>query len=368
MYIWILLATIMVALSFFNVAPRADKEHALNDIKAATIINRFNAEHSARLHTLECEIIYNRNTQKNGGGAGWDGADGMRTSSYAPVNVTGYEPVYQEFNTYLPVGYLTGNKKKDGSGSNYATGNMKQFVYCLSLSAEEDAGSKPDSEVFIACDAQDDARTKNIGAHRYLVSFAPIPERWLSKDGNLTPLPTFVNLLSNTSGRAASFGWLEYVDGKPKLHGVGAAATRAIRLREKSHTFDDEHKDRFEQRLDENYNYKADLSSKQAGHEKLVAENILISENSAIWRNSELDVCKTKPCMFAYEVFPKTDPACHCYNILENYYGRDRLNLAQCYNDTKHTEIENNDKINVFKDETLKDRELRYKKFESYLK
>lgn len=374
MYIWILLATIMVALSFFNLAPRTDKEHALNEIKAATVVNRFKAEHSARLHTLECEIVYNRNSQSSSGAAGWDGADGnIRRSASGPVEVTDYEPVYTSLKSYLPVGYLTGKKKKDGTGGNYSTSNLRQFVYCLSLDAESDASLKTDSEVFIACDAQDDARTKNIGDHRYLVSVAPIPDRWLTKDGSITPLPTFVNLLSKTHDKTVVFGWLGFDadSGKLKLHGVGSVASRSIKLKNKDHTFDDSYQDTFEQRLDDNYNYKSDLDSKQAGHEKLVAENIILSENSALWRNPVFNDCKATPCMFAYEVFPKTDPACHCYNILKEYYDPDnagRLTLAECYNDTQHPNIENNTQVNAFTKDTLKDRELRYKKFEDYLK
>ena len=59
MYIWILLATIMVALSFFNTSPREDKASVFTEIKASTFINRFRAEHIAYFRTMECEIILN---------------------------------------------------------------------------------------------------------------------------------------------------------------------------------------------------------------------------------------------------------------------------------------------------------------------
>ncbi len=381
MYIWILLATIMVALSFFNVAPRADKEHALNNVKAATIINRFNAEHSARLHTIECEIIYNQSTQQKNGGAGWDGAvDGVRNSASGPVDVSNYEPAYTTFKSYLPVGYAIGNNRKDGSGSNYSTSGMKQFVYCLADTIEtEYTPSTPNNKVFVACNEKSDDRALNIGDHRYLVSFAPIPDRWVSKDASKTPLPTFVNLLSTIPGASASFGWLEWVDGKPKLHGVGAAASRAIKLKDKDHTFDDKHKDLLEQRLDDNYNYKEDLkdssgnASTQARNEKYVSEVVIIPDNSALWRNSAFDsVCKTgNPCMIAFEPFPKTDPACHCYNLIRDAFSN-RINLQKCYNDvydasgSRH--VTNVDKINVFTEQTYQSQSERYTKFKDYLR
>ena len=373
MYIWILLATIMVALSFFNVAPRSDKEHALNEIKAATVVNRFKAEHSARLHALECEIIYNKSSQPESGGEGWDGEEtGLRRSASGPVDVSSYVPAYTTFVSYLPVGYAIGNNRKDGSGTNYSTSGMKHFIYCLAENAEEEVSDTAlDEEVFIACNAQYDERTKNLGERRYLVSFAPIPDRWVSKDGTKTPIPAFVNLLAKTGDKSATFGWLEWVNGGFKLHGVGAAATRAVKLGDKDHTFDDQHKDFFEQRFDADFNYKSDLNSSQARHEKIVSEHVIIPNKSPLWRNSALDVCKEgNPCMFAYEVFPKLDPACRCYNLLRVYYGANgtrKLNLDECYYDA-HKDITNEQKINKFTENTYKSQSERYIKFRSYLR
>ena len=46
MYIWILLATIMVAFSFYNISPRADKENYINEAKTSIIVNRFKMAHA----------------------------------------------------------------------------------------------------------------------------------------------------------------------------------------------------------------------------------------------------------------------------------------------------------------------------------
>ncbi len=308
MYIWILLATIMVALSFFNVAPRADKEHALNEIKAATVVNRFKAEHVAMLRNIECEIILRRNDQY------WDGADDTNpTSASGPVRVTNSTSfiaeglkAYTKFEDHLPVGYMQGNNRKDGTGQNYSISQKEHYVYCLDKPAEStisDASAGQYSGNFISC--RTTATGSNIGYNRYLVSVMPIKDRWVTKDGSKKPLPILTNILAKNPSRTAKLGWSECDESGCVLHGMGA---HAVRLEYTDH--------------DEFGNLKQEL------------HHVILSSQSKIWDNpifKTSGMCYDNTCLFAYEQIPVADTACHCENLIREASGQPRLTTEECY-------------------------------------
>lgn len=315
MYIWILLATIMVALSFFNVAPRADKEHALNEIKAATVVNRFKAEHVAMLRNIECEIILRRNDQY------WDGNSEVNASSASrAVEVTDFTSftagglkAYTNFTDHLPIGYMQGNNRKDGSGQNYSLrGKMRHFVYCLDKPAEStitDASSGQYAGNFISCRTTEEGN--GVGYNRYLVSVMPIRDRWVTKDGSKKPLPILTNILAKTPSRTAKFGWSECSESGCVLHGVGS---HAVRLEYTGH-------DDF-------------------GNVKQEMHHVILSSQSKIWDNpvfkysgnvNDPTSCYYNTCLFAYEQIPVADTACHCENLIRAANGQPRLTMDECY-------------------------------------
>ena len=192
MYIWILLATIMIALSFFNLSPRADKDHALNEIKAATVVNRFQAEHRAMLESMKCEIVLKQNTNS------WDTASSGSSVDITKDKVNGFD--YVKYEDYLPVGY------KDSSDL-----KVKHAVFCLS-----EAANKTDT-TYKKC---------NNSNYVYIVSYAKVPEKWLTQnyDEGVFPLPVLASYLGKANKVGAVYGWTDCDVEGCYLYGVNSAS------------------------------------------------------------------------------------------------------------------------------------------------
>lgn len=410
MYIWILLATIMVALSFYNVSPRADKDHALNEVRAATVSNRFKIEHKAMLKTMECEIMYQRNSgcwdsSSSVETCGMCGNDVTRASATGPVNVSCFNPAYYSHNECAkPCTVTVGNETMQTfwgpvSGNSGGNGNpttpepevtpenpentepgtttttntslnlednvvanynhfMKHvphgyvtdrgrsvfpegiyhFVYCLDEVAERATALN-----YIRCDMKRDANYD--GSHttektlssrtRYLVSFAPIPDKWLSKKDR-SPLPILVNMLAKDSNSDTVFGWT-ICDGqetpKCKLYGLNARHGN-IRKKEDSRRAKGDQKGvsvgirTFEkvQKRDDQGNLVLDeygnpvYETERQTQSDYVLEYEKLPDDSVFWSTDEFkSKCKSTPCMFAYERIPATDIAYHCYNLMVGF-------------------------------------------------
>ena len=154
MYIWILLATIMIALSFFNLSPRADKEGVFTEVKALSLISRFKIEHTAFSRVVECKLL-NSTTSDSA------------TGKFNPKN--GVDKYIWE-NEALPIGYERGTDLS----------TIVHYHYCLVDDVE--LGGSP----ALATNCLNSSGTP---VHRYAVTFAKIPDRWLSKDeGDIIPV------------------------------------------------------------------------------------------------------------------------------------------------------------------------------------
>ena len=263
MYIWILLASIMVALAFFNTSPRPDKDHSVNELKAATVVNRFKAEHLAMSKYMECEIV------KQTDNSNWDGSEGARTSATGPVSISyrgsdaSANPAlsYTKVSCYLPMGY------------DYSSGlEVKHFIYCL-----DDKAETPGDRSYVACN-----KTRN----RYLVSYVQIPDRWLSHEEitgkSRTPAPLFMTFVSKATSSGSTYGWTDCVDNKCTLRGYSSRSGR----------------------------YDRDENQTQ------IYEYTLLSDSSILWSEAKSD-CRAHPCLFAYTHLPVADVANHCYRLMQ---------------------------------------------------
>lgn len=163
MYIWILLATIMVALSFFNLSPRSDKEGYITEGKASAVVTRFRIEHVAAMRATECDLINKRSP----------------TDMYNVINVDMQD---ENVRAFLPVGYR--------SLDNFMP---KHNIYCLADRIEMSP------ELSTSC---------ALSANRYLISYAKIPDRWITKSGDrVSPLPALTNYLAKNKVAGGIFGW-----------------------------------------------------------------------------------------------------------------------------------------------------------------
>lgn len=196
MYIWILLATIMVAFSFLNISPRRDKENVFIEARAIADASRFRAEHLAFYRLIECELINNAYPY-NASNTVYDSeASGNRA----------------KLQNNLPIGYELN-----------AGTTVYHRVYCIKDNKKlGDSGAE-----FTDC---------NGSSSRYAVSFWKIPDRWISKEmqtitdtANNTfevamPLPEFNNVMSRETTMIRNTGWTVCNNNLCQL--MGRTATR----------------------------------------------------------------------------------------------------------------------------------------------
>ena len=271
MYIWILLATIMVALSFFNLSPRADKADAVAEIKATTLLNRFKIEHVALFKTFECESVLHIDSLQNAasGEGGWtSGTQNHSVEIDVPADENGEVPDlgYMKYADNLPIGY-------DLSISPIAR-TVKHAVLCLTKPLEDNQAEY--------------ANCFNTG-YRYMLSYAPIPDRWLSKtqaeDENIKPLPMLTNFMSDEGFSGVLYGWTECDDDGCVLHGVSTVKREVQRQNGRVN----------------NVKYKN------------------ISKDSLVWNDENFsNTCKTGiPCLFAYTRMSNNDKGSYCRRTYE---------------------------------------------------
>ena len=183
MYIWILLATIMIALSFFNLSPRPDKEGVFAEVKAESIVSRFRTEHSAFSRVVECKIIHNLKH------------DSMPViSKFNPTE--GVDKFIWEHRS-LPIGY-----DKENSPLNV-------FHYSFCLKSDILKGTSP--EIAENCEKYMEYDTSTFStsrAYRYSVSFAPLPDRWRSKANDDDTVPVLNQALSRQYVKGSILGLL----------------------------------------------------------------------------------------------------------------------------------------------------------------
>ncbi len=167
MYIWILLATIMISLSFLNLSPRADKEGVFTEVKATSLVNRFKIEHSAFSRLAECRLI--NSTSASQTIAKYTGADGDNSF----------------MQNELPIGYIGGEDL-----------HTYHYTYCLTDDVT-DGGSPEIAGNCLITDATP--------VFRYSVSYARIPDRWIAKDTG-APVATLSNALAKIYVKGSILG------------------------------------------------------------------------------------------------------------------------------------------------------------------
>lgn len=292
MYIWILLATIMVALSFFNTSPREDKASVFTEIKASTFINRFRAEHTGYFRTLECDILYNSNRYEN---------------SIIPVQKSDIENLgYTSLASNLPIGY---NEEDNGQV-------IYHGIYCFDKDLREEEAALTNC---------------NTAAQRYLFSFSGISERWTSKtkysvtlpdtvtknySGEVVeisaPVPAFSNYLAKELHGIKNTGWMYCANNKCYLVGRSSIQT----LYDKNAA-----KNEYEQKADGTYGIKKGGSEtnpvKDTDRNKYIALHLPAADSLG---SDFMNTCSTNgmPCMFSAEKFKTTDTSGHCRGLMNS--------------------------------------------------
>ena len=156
MYIWVVLATFLAMLYSFNLSVRGDERRLIVEPLAEAEISRFALHH--RL-----------------------GQEYVKYCSAPPAN-SPYALDYSNLTSYAPVGFEV--KPYDAT----ANEGYKTEIYCL----------KGNWSAQVGCNEP--------GAIWFLVTFGPIPTRWLNRNSD-TPNNDFLNALQNIYGVDGTVGY-----------------------------------------------------------------------------------------------------------------------------------------------------------------
>lgn len=271
MYIWILLATFMVMLSFFNMSPREDKANIFSEIKASAYINRFRAEHIAFSRTWDCEILYNGN-----------GADYESISS---KELTQDDFGYTSLKENLPIGY-------DMESQTY---NIEHDLYCF----DDDLRKNTTDHTVQMKNCKD-------SNHRYLFSYVRIPERWVSKTpikisygGSsepveiIAPLPAFTNYLAKDLNGMKNTGWM-WCDER-ECHWAGRSSIQTL------------------------YDSSSANTESKTKYVNFIFPSDIFSDGAAGNTGNFASTCANDLCLFSFEKFKSTDTGGHCRGLMDAY-------------------------------------------------
>lgn len=159
MYIWVILATFMAMLYSFNLAVRNDMRKIRVEPMAETVIAQLVIQHRAAV-----DFIRNRMPPKNGS------------------NVITYDKgvlgCASSLSNYLPYGYSCDTE-------------FVSEVYCM----------RKDNW------AQGIGDCKSADAMKYLITYGPVPQKWLNLSSN-TPTNDVLNAMQNVVGLDTSLGYV----------------------------------------------------------------------------------------------------------------------------------------------------------------
>lgn len=298
MYIWILLATIMIGLNFFNLSVRPDKDGAYAEVKASVNVTRFKLENMAVARFLQCETLLRLHSTPAAGtstanlSSAWDsGAPPYKINLFAGDEVktaSDYRELgYFEFK-YEADEEIIEVKPADALPQGYSGGvaDVKpyHFIYCMDRPIEQSG-----ARVLNEC------RYGSVLYPTYVVSFAEIPGRWLSHSVDRAPLPVFVKYLSDETSFSGVAGYTYCDEGTGKCALKGLRATKAtIQITEETDSI---------------------------SNSDFIQENA-IDENSVIWQNSKFqEICgdTNTPCMLMYKMMPTTDEKAYCRKMFYDH-------------------------------------------------
>ena len=279
MYIWILLATIMAALSFFNLSPRRDKDNTYSEIKTATIVNRFRLENNAVTRLLQCETLMNMHS----GNPQWDAGDAPYRINLTATDTAEDGTTVYVSNPALDFGYTTPADNLPVGYESDPNFTVYHYVYCLDRPAEESG-----AEIMRPC------QYGSMVHPTYVVSFALVPTRYLVKnaaaDGTIDPLPMFVKYLADETKGQGIAGWLTCT-------AAGSCEFKGSSSFQVTNIINDE------------------------TNEAVTNKRSNLPLNSVFFDNADFrNVClTTQPCMFLYRKMPTTDENAYCRHRMIGY-------------------------------------------------
>ena len=266
MYIWVLLATLMVALNFYNLSPRRDLENVYNETRVVTLANRFRHEHLAFKNATECEMINSNRSE------------------------TEFLRLYQNLE----------NPKDVGGGLTINYTSKKQN---LPIGYDEEHGQFEQISHNIVCVDEDDKTPKECKSakRKYAISVVRLDGRWINKNSVsktiegasgeenievIAPVSILTNYLAKAAARTKFTGWV-WFDGA-NYHLEGFANSYSVEAVKET----DEHG---------NTKYKAQF--KKYEFPQVIIDNVLKEK------------CVGTPCLYAADVYKNSDISGRCATL-----------------------------------------------------
>ena len=303
MYIWILLATIMVAFSFYNLSPRMDKDNSIAETKASVLVARLKIENKAIAEAFKCDLMYN--------------AGSYEMTVAKDIDINKDKPMYGcTIEASLPIGYKVEESQ------------ILHQIICL-----DNDISNPNAKI-TNCAGLSSTYPE------YIFSFMQIPDRWLTKDGTNQPLPALLNHLSDTRSSHMHFGWVEHVDDGYVFLGTNARGkpvenTQQMQVND---TLKSEKivKDFVELKKESRISEKMEIKDMvvaggvgtyidRGGLVDAAATAVTettsydaIPKKSVVWNSDNFEkTCGDTPCLVAYTRISPVDKFLYCYNLVK---------------------------------------------------
>lgn len=185
MYIWVVLATFMVAIFSFNLSHRADMKELLTIPQVEAIVGKMVAQHQAAERYVDVRKPKSRE----------------ESVSFFP----GELQLKRDLETYLPYGFgnvhsgtMTAEEEVDG--------NFKTLIYCLDkndANLSKQAAGCGGAGLESCCASAD--------SQAFLVTFGCIPRKWRNVRNN-KPKAEFFRGLRNVSVNGTEVGYTEFLD------------------------------------------------------------------------------------------------------------------------------------------------------------
>ncbi len=208
MYLWVVLATFIVALSSFNLSVRSDMDRIFAETRAGVVLAKFRA-----LHNGVKDYFNSQAPSKTG----------QDYVTYYPgdgVNVTTQGETGEgtltidDIRDYLPVGYARAGDQLEDVANITGGGEIVSKVFCFE---EGDTTKQCVSGGDGSC-CSNDCLEDGVCSGIYVVSFTQMPSRWINKE-TLNPNADMRMAVAKIRGYGSTFGYTETVDGKLVLSG-----------------------------------------------------------------------------------------------------------------------------------------------------
>ncbi len=215
MYLWVILATFIVALYSYNLPVRSDLDRLYAETKASVVITKFRA-----LHNGVKDYFNSQAPSKTGQTyVTYYPGDGVNISAESTGTQDGTIIQAQELSAddirkYLPVGYASSSSSIEDMATINGGGEIVSKVFCFENGdTTQQCVSTENSHSCCSNSCSEDTCTGI-----YVVSFSQMPSRWINKI-TLNPNADMKTAIAKVRGYGETFGYTDTIENKLVLSG-----------------------------------------------------------------------------------------------------------------------------------------------------